>query len=488
MEDVYISHDTVEAEFDIGDTEVETSGDDVELSLDEERIVTVNNAPWQEAFDTERFLVADAVVARPIKQKYAYDGDVVTYKKPRDELKRAAWSLDNSPYTIGHPSTGSVRSVDDVHGFWRDPEYHENDDELRSRVYIPVDDDEAFEHISESTDVSVGFSHRISDADEDDVDGYQVDMLFDHVASVETGRCSGEDGCGIEVNEMSRAGESLDVSTDSYDITPSHGTSEDVDDGTIGIYFEGESPVSEGDSDDSAVTQVTGDYRDSDDRYYALSPEEGYGEPKYPIENCSDVEDAWKLRGHGDYRPSQDTLEERIKRRANDLDCDNMPWDEENTNDNETTSDNMTEEGCDCETDESGGVTFDVATMSVDAVADKHDGVQEVLDERKELQEQVDELQNEVDEYEETADELREELDEYRQDERDGLVDTITDITGTWDEDELRELDIDDLRDRLEVAKDVSEETATANADKGTTQDASPKRTGERVDPKGVFE
>lgn len=58
--------------------------------------------------------------------------------------------------------------------------------------------------------------------------------------------------------------------------------------------------------------------------YYAVKEDEtpeGEG-PKYPIENCSDVEDAWMLRSHGDYTISTETLEERIQDRARTLGCD----------------------------------------------------------------------------------------------------------------------------------------------------------------------
>lgn len=59
------------------------------------------------------------------------------------------------------------------------------------------------------------------------------------------------------------------------------------------------------------------------EHYHAVKESEtGEGEgPKYPINNCSDVSDAWKLRSHGDYSISQEALERRIKSRAQDLGC-----------------------------------------------------------------------------------------------------------------------------------------------------------------------
>lgn len=59
------------------------------------------------------------------------------------------------------------------------------------------------------------------------------------------------------------------------------------------------------------------------DKYYAVKASETSGDqPKYPINNCSDVSDAWKLRSHGKgLKISQEQLESRIKRRARQLGC-----------------------------------------------------------------------------------------------------------------------------------------------------------------------
>lgn len=460
---LYFTHDTVEVDFDVGDSsfEKDDSGELVDFSLDSERIVTVNNTPWKNAFETDRFFVAPATVAKPIKQKYRYDGDIKTFKKPADELRKSAWSLDNKPFTLGHPSSGRVRGVEDTRGFWRDPDYETDADELNAKLYVPVNDDEALQHISENGDVSVGFSHRIVASDEEDVDGYQTDLYYDHIASVKEGRCSGEEGCGIELN-----GDMSILSTDGYKIAPSYGAYS-ADDGECGIYFEN-------------------DYRDEEGRYYALSPEEGMGEPKYPIEDCSDAEDAWKLRGHGDYRPSQESLERRIKRRASDLGCDGMPWED---NDESNDSDIMTED-CECEQDNSdeSNVTFDVASFSIDALKEKNDEVSELYDRKEVLEEEKSELEDEVDEKEEEIESLQDELEEYKQDEREEVIDSITDITETWDEDSLAELSLDELRDRLEIAKDVTSDSGVANAGKSADDEVHQGgRAGETVDPKGNF-
>lgn len=73
------------------------------------------------------------------------------------------------------------------------------------------------------------------------------------------------------------------------------------------------------------------DLYDADKGYYAVKASETSGnEPKYPINNCSDVSDAWKLRSHGKgLKISQQQLESRIKRRAKALGCTVPGTDEE---------------------------------------------------------------------------------------------------------------------------------------------------------------
>lgn len=72
------------------------------------------------------------------------------------------------------------------------------------------------------------------------------------------------------------------------------------------------------------------DIDDAKKEYYAVKASETTGdEPKYPINNCKDVKDAWKLRSHAKgLKISQETLESRIKRRARKLGCE-VPGDSE---------------------------------------------------------------------------------------------------------------------------------------------------------------
>jgi hypothetical protein len=70
-------------------------------------------------------------------------------------------------------------------------------------------------------------------------------------------------------------------------------------------------------------------YDPSEHDYFGVKQSEtpeGVG-AKYPMDNCSDVEDAWNLRGNVD-AISKSELERRIKARASDLGCPDSkkPW------------------------------------------------------------------------------------------------------------------------------------------------------------------
>ena len=183
---------------------------DVEFDWDEVERVRVDDVPWADAFETTEFYKLPATVAKPIPQEYRFGEDTLTLKKPRQELKNAAWSLHNAPWTLGHPGTGMVKDVNDVHGFWRDPRYIDSIDNLDADLYVPVADEDARSFLERNADVSVGFYNKTvgvdsydgvvggNDSDAESIDGYQTNMLFDHVASVPVGRCSGEAGCGIQ--------------------------------------------------------------------------------------------------------------------------------------------------------------------------------------------------------------------------------------------------------------------------------------------------
>jgi hypothetical protein len=198
-----------------------STDDTAELHLDSMETTVVDDPPHRHAFDTDTFVTIDATVARPVPQDY----DEGTFLKPADELAKAAWSLDNRPWTMHHPSTGVVKDVRDVRGFWRHAEYDEDDDELRASLYVPANDDEALDFLAEHRALSIGFwNTRVesydghltttdSSVEADDYDAYQVDLIIDHCASVRSGRCSIEQGCGLHVAVDNSVG-TLDVTVD----------------------------------------------------------------------------------------------------------------------------------------------------------------------------------------------------------------------------------------------------------------------------------
>lgn len=88
----------------------------------------------------------------------------------------------------------------------------------------------------------------------------------------------------------------------------------------------------------SVLTKAPEGIYTSGGKWFAVGPDEHSkgsteyaDDAKYPVNNCSDVEDAWGLAGHvgEDYSVSEETVRERIKRAAEAKDCD-VPGDSGN--------------------------------------------------------------------------------------------------------------------------------------------------------------
>jgi hypothetical protein len=600
MTDAILTHDAGVAAFADAGGVVSTDDDQVSFNWDESHVVTVDApADLQGAFDTDEFYkIEGATIARPIKQTYVVGDSVEQYKKPADALRQAAWSFDNAPFTLGHPDSGMVKDVDDVHGFWRNPRYDDADDRLKEDLYIPTTDEEALEFIEEHSDVSVGFYNRVAtefdgdtgDLTDDDVDGFQVQMYGDHIAGVERGRCSSEEGCGLD-NERHGSVLTGDASTSfvsqeamtnpdfpewetgdmvEWQVNPSmygeivatdegrkivmvelmeggeesgytltagytdlrkwSGATTDASQGewvewdTSGgtAYGKIDNVVRDGcttrgkgsqevcaDEDDPAVEvevydDEVGESKDEivrhkaselrswsgpsndsacrcspttdapdglyteDDNWYGIAPSEtGDDEPKYELDNCNDVKDAWNLRGSGDYTVEQSTLESRIKRAADAHDCppEQKPWTEDNTMDD-----------------------FDIPDLSVDAIAEQNDSVSDLRAERDELESTIDEMREDItdafdeadhftveldedecvcdavsdlvadlDEKAAKVEQLEDDLEEYRADERDEALDELEGFGADrdeWDDESLGAIE-EELKRRKEVADAV---------------------------------
>jgi len=170
-----------------------------QFSWDEVERVQVDAVPHENAFDTEEFYKIPLVATRPIDQTYTtHDGQEVVMRKPADELRGSAWSLENRPITLDHPSSRIVDAADLVHGFVRKPEWDADEAKLHAYAYIPVTDARAQEYIKANDGVSPGFWYDADTAVErEGLDAYQRNLLFDHLAIVDKGRCSREEGCGL---------------------------------------------------------------------------------------------------------------------------------------------------------------------------------------------------------------------------------------------------------------------------------------------------
>ncbi len=184
-------------------TTLRLDSDSSGFSWDEATTVQIDNAPHQNAFDTDRFYKIPLTAAKPVEQEYTgADGNEVTMVKPAEELRDAAWSMNNSPLTLGHPSSRIVDSVGLVHGFLRNATWNADDQALRADALIPTTDEAAREWVEKHDGVSIGFWYEAdTEVDTDGVDALQRDLLVDHVAVVAEGRCSREDGCGLGADQ-----------------------------------------------------------------------------------------------------------------------------------------------------------------------------------------------------------------------------------------------------------------------------------------------
>ena len=464
MTEAILTHDAGVSAFEDAGGVVQTTDDDgVTFSWDEDNIVRVDApANLNGAFDTERFYkIEGATVARPIKQAYLVGDDIEWYKKPAEELDKAAWSFDNAPFTLDHPDTGMVKNVDDIRGFWRNPRYDHDSDRLKEDLYVPVGDDEAMQFIEEHGDVSVGFYNRVHSnydgntgdlSDDDGLDGFQVDMFGNHIAGVKQGRCSSEHGCGLD-SECPFSGDSVNDSA-----LPNR---EDADHGKVVAAGPQDTHRTMTDDTDYDISpsfdgDFTTDYRNSEGRYFAVGPDENPDdEPKYPINNCEDARDAWNLRTQGDIDISVSDLETRIKSRASELNC-QLPQ-------TARQDDADAENDCGCNTpNEEDNMTdtddntpdFDIPDLSVDALVEKNDAVREIKEERDSLREDLDEMRTEIEDALDAAENFSVEMDDDEcpceavdtlVSDLDAKVEEVEDLT-----DELSEYREDEIEDRLD--------------------------------------
>jgi hypothetical protein len=515
IDETILTHDAATATFhdDASGITVDDDGG-VEIAWDEVDTVRVDQPPHAEAFDTKEFYKLPATVAKPIPQPYQFQDETMWLKKPREELKRAAWSLDNAPWTLDHPETGMVKNVDDIHGFWKSPRYIDSTDDLDADLHIPVDDEEAKGWVEKHNDVSVGFYNRIervdeydgivggSDDEDVDLDGYQTQMYFDHCASVRLGRCSSENGCGID---SPLHGHAAPVDAEGFKYPLRITNTDDGAEGTVSMQSTTDAPE--------------GIYTEDGD-WYGISPSENPDgdSPKYPLNTCNDVKDAWNLRNHGSYSVDTSTLEARIKRAAKSKDCptENRPWEDSYDGGIDALAESIDRytidcascADCDCDNENTGTtMEIDFDDLSADAalgkLASEHDGASERLDELQAAEEaaeateetlselddieDVQALVDEVQDLRERKEDLEERVDELERPKMEEHAKAITEHTDRYGEDaeeviEHFDADLDALADKREEIEELagSYDEQTANADSGES-------TGDGVQTSGKY-
>jgi len=174
-----------------------TTAVDADFDASNAETVTLES-PWNDFFGTDEYVEFRATVAQPIKQPYFYDGELRVFKKSEAELKRAQAQIENLYWTMGHPDQNRVTNADQIRGFWTSPHY---DDGQHAKLRVPANDTDAVRFAVQNDNVSVGFGGDLDWTDEaDGYDAVQRQMAYDHIASVEQGRCSPEDGCQLHAD------------------------------------------------------------------------------------------------------------------------------------------------------------------------------------------------------------------------------------------------------------------------------------------------
>lgn len=148
----------------------------------------------------------DGVFSVPVtiaNAKHIYDYDGLKVRKPFDELKASAAFADGIPITREHPPAGIVTDRRQVLGFLKNP--LAEDDILKGILAITDKDLIADVKDKKLTEVSPGFFCDLDDTQSGELgsehfDATQTNIFLNHVAVVENGRCSIEDGCGISLD------------------------------------------------------------------------------------------------------------------------------------------------------------------------------------------------------------------------------------------------------------------------------------------------
>ena len=150
--------------------------------------------------EKDGILSVPAVIAKHLIQDY----DGLKVLKPAAELEAAARFADGLPITRSHPDAGIVTDRGEVLGFLKDPLFE--NDELSGILHIADKDLAADVKDKKLTDLSIGFFCTLDKTEgvvgDEKYDAVQKDIFMNHVAVVEKGRCSIEDGCGFKTDAI----------------------------------------------------------------------------------------------------------------------------------------------------------------------------------------------------------------------------------------------------------------------------------------------
>ena len=155
----------------------------------------------------------DATLFMPMVQTYHIDGKDVRVLKDKAELAMAVKFADGY-VTDDHPMLGYVDNPGQIKGSATDSRIN---DAGGIDQTITIEDEDLKKKIKDGkTDLSGGFQADLiwetGEFEGDAYDAIQKNILVDHTAVVDTGRCSGEDGCGIRVFD------SVDTAADGADL------------------------------------------------------------------------------------------------------------------------------------------------------------------------------------------------------------------------------------------------------------------------------
>ena len=156
--------------------------------------------------DVDNAKEADGMLSVPVtvaNAKHIYDYDGFKVRKPFEELEAAALFADGIPITRDHPLAGIVTDRRQVLGFFKSPTAADN----LLKGILAITDKDLIADVKDKklTEVSAGFFCDLDDSASGDVDGKAYDatqknIFLNHVAVVENGRCSIENGCGINLD------------------------------------------------------------------------------------------------------------------------------------------------------------------------------------------------------------------------------------------------------------------------------------------------